>query len=396
MFGEHDVVAGLRSKPCAAMLRPSVVFFVNAISRGFAPRSCASCSARVGRVQRRPRVARRRSRRRRGCIRASRAPGSAAEPSCARRRDRSSARASEILCGARSSRESSCGLLSFILGASVSRSANPTNPNIMSLTHLETLPGGESVSPDQVVNAPAGKLLYVPIRPRENQGGGHAAGYRARPRFAVALRAAPSGEGSEKHRHARRRLDAAAACRSTGARRSAAKISGSRTKAAIRAARSRIAVRPSRSAATRARREHRRARTARATPADRGRSMRRAPASPASTILPTDALAFEPAPVRARRRAHLLRRRTGTTPARSSPTRARSTAGSTCARCREPYRTEGKKTMGLEIAEQLGWQLPDAVIYPIGGGLGAHRHLEGVRRTARARLGAKAACRSSS
>ena len=38
---------------------------------------------------------------------------------------------------------------------------------------------------------------------------------------------------------------------------------------------------------------------------------------------------------------------------------------------REPYRTEGKKTMGLEIAEQLGWQLPDAVIYPMGGGLGA-------------------------
>lgn len=38
---------------------------------------------------------------------------------------------------------------------------------------------------------------------------------------------------------------------------------------------------------------------------------------------------------------------------------------------KEPYRTEGKKTMGLEIAEQLGWQLPDAVVYPMGGGLGA-------------------------
>src|SRR5688572_4890758 len=38
---------------------------------------------------------------------------------------------------------------------------------------------------------------------------------------------------------------------------------------------------------------------------------------------------------------------------------------------KEPYRTEGKKTMGLEIAEQLGWELPDAVIYPMGGGLGA-------------------------
>src|SRR5215207_4353854 len=37
---------------------------------------------------------------------------------------------------------------------------------------------------------------------------------------------------------------------------------------------------------------------------------------------------------------------------------------------REPYRAEGKKTMGLEIAEQLGWHLPDALIYPTGGGTG--------------------------
>ena len=38
---------------------------------------------------------------------------------------------------------------------------------------------------------------------------------------------------------------------------------------------------------------------------------------------------------------------------------------------REPYRVEGKKTMGLEIAEQLGWSLPDVIVYPTGGGLGA-------------------------
>ncbi len=38
---------------------------------------------------------------------------------------------------------------------------------------------------------------------------------------------------------------------------------------------------------------------------------------------------------------------------------------------REPYRLEGKKTMGLEIAEQLGWRMPDAIVYPMGGGLGA-------------------------
>jgi threonine synthase len=37
---------------------------------------------------------------------------------------------------------------------------------------------------------------------------------------------------------------------------------------------------------------------------------------------------------------------------------------------REPYRIEGKKTLGLEIAEQLGWRLPAAIIYPTGGGTG--------------------------
>jgi threonine synthase len=37
---------------------------------------------------------------------------------------------------------------------------------------------------------------------------------------------------------------------------------------------------------------------------------------------------------------------------------------------REPYRAEGKKTMGYEIAEQLGWDLPDVIIYPTGGGTG--------------------------
>ncbi|HHW42651.1 MAG TPA: threonine synthase [Desulfotomaculum sp.] len=37
---------------------------------------------------------------------------------------------------------------------------------------------------------------------------------------------------------------------------------------------------------------------------------------------------------------------------------------------KEPYRIEGKKTMGLEIAEQFGWSLPDVIIYPTGGGVG--------------------------
>ncbi len=37
---------------------------------------------------------------------------------------------------------------------------------------------------------------------------------------------------------------------------------------------------------------------------------------------------------------------------------------------KEPYRLEGKKTMGYELAEQLGWKLPDVVVYPTGGGTG--------------------------
>ncbi|HAE00601.1 MAG TPA: threonine synthase, partial [Rhodospirillaceae bacterium] len=37
---------------------------------------------------------------------------------------------------------------------------------------------------------------------------------------------------------------------------------------------------------------------------------------------------------------------------------------------KEPYRIEGKKTMGLELAEQMGWQVPDVIFYPTGGGTG--------------------------
>ncbi len=41
-----------------------------------------------------------------------------------------------------------------------------------------------------------------------------------------------------------------------------------------------------------------------------------------------------------------------------------------CSTLKEPYRIEGKKTMGLELAEQMGWELPDAIFYPTGGGTG--------------------------
>jgi threonine synthase len=49
---------------------------------------------------------------------------------------------------------------------------------------------------------------------------------------------------------------------------------------------------------------------------------------------------------------------------------------------KEPYRVEGKKTMGFEIAEQLGWRVPDAIVYPTGGGvglIGIHKAMEELR-----------------
>jgi threonine synthase len=46
---------------------------------------------------------------------------------------------------------------------------------------------------------------------------------------------------------------------------------------------------------------------------------------------------------------------------------------------KEPYRLEGKKTMGLEIAEQLGWRVPDVIVYPTGGGVGLIGIYKGLR-----------------
>jgi len=53
---------------------------------------------------------------------------------------------------------------------------------------------------------------------------------------------------------------------------------------------------------------------------------------------------------------------------------------------REPYRIEGKKTLGLELAEQLGWTLPDAIVYPHRWRHRTDRHVEGVRRAHPRRL----------
>jgi threonine synthase len=41
-----------------------------------------------------------------------------------------------------------------------------------------------------------------------------------------------------------------------------------------------------------------------------------------------------------------------------------------CSTLKEPYRLEGKKVMGFELVEQLGWKMPDAIFYPTGGGTG--------------------------
>jgi threonine synthase len=49
---------------------------------------------------------------------------------------------------------------------------------------------------------------------------------------------------------------------------------------------------------------------------------------------------------------------------------------------REPYRIEGKKTMGLEIVEQYGWRVPDVIVYPTGGGvglIGIHKAVQELR-----------------
>ena len=49
---------------------------------------------------------------------------------------------------------------------------------------------------------------------------------------------------------------------------------------------------------------------------------------------------------------------------------------------KEPYRLEGKKTMGIELVEQLGWRVPDVIVYPTGGGvglIGIHKALRELR-----------------
>ncbi len=58
---------------------------------------------------------------------------------------------------------------------------------------------------------------------------------------------------------------------------------------------------------------------------------------------------------------------------------------------KEPYRIEGKKTMGLELAEQLGWTTPDVIFYPTGGGTGLIGMWKAFRELVEDRLVARAA-----
>ncbi len=58
---------------------------------------------------------------------------------------------------------------------------------------------------------------------------------------------------------------------------------------------------------------------------------------------------------------------------------------------KEPYRIEGKKTMGFEIAEQLGWRMPDVIVYPTGGGVGLIGIHKALHRAGRAGLGLRSA-----
>ncbi len=53
---------------------------------------------------------------------------------------------------------------------------------------------------------------------------------------------------------------------------------------------------------------------------------------------------------------------------------------------KEPYRIEGKKTMGYEVAEQFDWKVPDAILYPCGGGVGLDRNVESFCGAGTARL----------
>ncbi|HMB54880.1 MAG TPA: threonine synthase, partial [Thermoanaerobaculia bacterium] len=104
---------------------------------------------------------------------------------------------------------------------------------------------------------------------------------------------------------------------------------------------------------------------------------------PARVAVPTDT----PATVVRRCRAHGAEVITGGRTLVESAARLAEAAGDppfwNLSTLKEPYRAEGKKTMGLELAEQLGWRLPDWIVYPTGGGtgiVGMHKAFDELER----------------
>ncbi|MCH8341956.1 MAG: threonine synthase [Chloroflexi bacterium] len=91
---------------------------------------------------------------------------------------------------------------------------------------------------------------------------------------------------------------------------------------------------------------------------------------PAHVYMPRDAPASNQAEVLAAGSDLQLVEGTIEDAGREAAAEARSRGWTNFSTFREPYRVEGKKTMGLELADDFGWELPEVVIYPTGGGTG--------------------------
>ncbi len=91
---------------------------------------------------------------------------------------------------------------------------------------------------------------------------------------------------------------------------------------------------------------------------------------PAHVYMPRDAPASNQAEVLAAGSDLQLVEGTIEDAGREAAAEARSRVWTNFSTFREPYRVEGKKTMGLELADDFGWELPEVVIYPTGGGTG--------------------------
>ncbi len=183
------------------------------------------------------------------------------------------------------------------------------------------------------------------------------------PRAAAALRRRDAG-------HAGRRVHAAAARRARSARRSDSTTSTSRTSRSTRPTRSRRAACRRRSPGPRRSARHDLRCRPPATPA-----MPPRPTRPPPVCAARSSCRATPSAVRRRVRAVRRGRHAGRRPdhrrrARWPPRPAKPLGWYDVSTLKEPYRVEGKKTMGYELAEQLGWPLPDWIIYPTGGGTG--------------------------